>query len=101
MEVRPVVSKIAQYDILGELGRGGMGVVYDAIDPRLDRHVAIKVIELPSDPNMTEATRSELVERFKREAKASARLNHPNIVSIFDFGEYEGRSYMVMEFLQM
>jgi len=93
-------SKIAQYDILGELGRGGMGVVYDAIDPRLDRHVAIKVIELPNDPNMTEATRMELVERFKREAKASAKLNHPHIVSIFDFGEYEGRYYMVMEFLQ-
>ncbi|MGV3524662.1 MAG: serine/threonine protein kinase [Candidatus Sericytochromatia bacterium] len=92
--------KIAQYDILGELGRGGMGVVYDAIDPRLDRHVAIKVIELPNDPNMNNATRLELIERFKREAKASARLNHPNIVSIFDFGEYEGRYYMVMEFLQ-
>lgn len=92
--------KIAQYDILGELGRGGMGVVYDAIDPRLDRHVAIKVIELPNDPNMTEALKMELVERFKREAKASAKLNHPNIVSIFDFGEYEGRYYMVMEFLQ-
>lgn len=95
-----MVSKIAQYDILGELGRGGMGVVYDAIDPRLDRHVAIKVIELPNDPNMSEDTRKELVERFRREAKASARLNHPNIVSIFDFGEYEGRSYMVMEYLQ-
>lgn len=100
MEVKPVVSKIAQYDILGELGRGGMGVVYDAVDPRLDRHVAIKVIELPADPNMTDAIRAELIERFKREAKASAKLNHPNIVSIFDFGEYEGRSYMVMEFLQ-
>lgn len=100
MEVKTVVNKIAQYDILGELGRGGMGVVYDAIDPRLDRHVAIKVIELPADPNMTDAIRAELVERFKREAKASAKLNHPNIVSIFDFGEYEGRYYMVMEFLQ-
>ncbi len=95
-----MTQKIAQYDILGELGRGGMGVVYDAIDPRLDRHVAIKVIELPNDPNMTQETRLELVERFKREAKASAKLNHPNIVSIFDFGEYEGRYYMVMEFLQ-
>ncbi len=95
-----MTQKIAQYDILGELGRGGMGVVYDAIDPRLDRHVAIKVIELPNDPNMTQETRMELVERFKREAKASAKLNHPNIVSIFDFGEYEGRYYMVMEFLQ-
>ncbi len=95
-----MTQKIAQYDILGELGRGGMGVVYDALDPRLDRHVAIKVIELPNDPNMTQDTRLELVERFKREAKASARLNHPNIVSIFDFGDYEGRYYMVMEFLQ-
>lgn len=95
-----MISKIAQYDILGELGRGGMGVVYDAIDPRLDRHVAIKVIELPNDPNMSNATRAELVERFKREAKASAKLNHPNIVSIFDFGEADGRNYMVMEYLQ-
>ena len=95
-----MTQKIAQYDILGELGRGGMGVVYDALDPRLDRHVAIKVIELPNDPNMTQETRLELVERFKREAKASAKLNHPNIVSIFDFGDYEGRYYMVMEFLQ-
>lgn len=95
-----MTSKIAHYEILGELGRGGMGVVYDAMDPRLDRHVAIKVIELPNDPNMTQATRDELLERFKREAKASAKLNHPNIVSIYDFGEYEGRSYMVMEFLQ-
>lgn len=95
-----MTQKIAQYDILGELGRGGMGVVYDALDPRLDRHVAIKVIELPNDPNMTQDTRLELVERFKREAKASAKLNHPNIVSIFDFGDYEGRYYMVMEFLQ-
>jgi len=94
------VEKIAQYDILGELGRGGMGVVLDAVDPRLDRHVAIKVIELPHDPNMTQQTKDELIERFKREAKASAKLNHPNIVSIFDFGEYEGRYYMVMEFLQ-
>lgn len=95
-----MVSKIAQYDIIGELGRGGMGVVYDAIDPRLDRHVAIKVIEIPNDPKMTNANREELVERFRREAKASARLNHPNIVSIYDFGEYEGRYFMVMEFLQ-
>jgi serine/threonine protein kinase len=94
------VDKIAQYDILGELGRGGMGVVLDAVDPRLDRHVAIKVIEIPHDPNMSQQTKDELIERFKREAKASAKLNHPNIVSIFDFGEHEGRYYMVMEFLQ-
>jgi serine/threonine protein kinase len=94
------MSKIGQYDIIGELGRGGMGVVYDAIDPRLDRHVAIKVIELPKDPSMTEQTKEELIERFRREAKASAKLNHPNIVSIFDFGEQDGRYYMVMEFLQ-
>lgn len=77
-----------------------MGVVLDAVDPRLDRHVAIKVIELPHDPNMSQQTKDELIERFKREAKASAKLNHPNIVSIFDFGEYEGRYFMVMEFLQ-
>ncbi|PIW15927.1 hypothetical protein COW36_14505 [bacterium (Candidatus Blackallbacteria) CG17_big_fil_post_rev_8_21_14_2_50_48_46] len=94
------MDKIAQYEVLGELGRGGMGVVLDAVDPRLDRHVAIKVIELPNDPNMTQQTKDELIERFKREAKASAKLNHPNIVSIYDFGEYEGRYYMVMEFLQ-
>jgi serine/threonine protein kinase len=94
------MTKIAQYELLGELGRGGMGVVYEALDPRLERHVAIKVIELPRDPHMSEQTRTELVERFKREARASAKLNHPNIVSIFDFGEEAGRYYMVMEYLQ-
>lgn len=94
------MEKIAHYEILGELGRGGMGVVLDAVDPRLDRHVAIKVIELPQDPSMNQQTKNELIERFKREAKASAKLNHPNIVSIFDFGEYESRYFMVMEFLQ-
>lgn len=90
---------IGQYQIIEMIGRGGMGAVYKAIDPRLEREVAIKVIKLPDDPSITAATRKELVERFKREAKASAKLNHPNIVSVYDFGEENGDNYMVMEML--
>lgn len=96
----PSVQQISHYQIVRELGRGGMGVVYEAIDTRLDRHVAVKVIEIPNDPSLSEKSKAELIERFKREAKASAKLNHPNIVSIFDFGEQEGRYYMVMEILR-
>lgn len=96
----PPVKQISHYEIISELGRGGMGVVYEAIDTRLDRHVAVKVIEIPNDPSLSENSKAELIERFKREAKASAKLNHPNIVSIFDFGEQDGRYYMVMEILR-
>ncbi|GIW23182.1 MAG: hypothetical protein KatS3mg068_2189 [Candidatus Sericytochromatia bacterium] len=94
--------KIGGYEVIGELGRGGMGVVYKGFDPKLEREVAIKVIENLGEETdkLTQASHQELVERFKTEAKAIAKLNHPNIVSIYDFGTENDKNYMVMELLK-
>src|SRR5262245_14847867 len=86
-------EKIGKYNIVDRIGRGGMGVVFKAHDPILDRPVALKVIS----PEI-EVT-DELRARFYREAQACARLNHPNIVTVYDMGEEEGRLYIVMELL--
>ena len=88
-------EKIDKYVVLGELGRGAMGTVYKARDPVLDRLVAIKMM---SEELVIE---EEMRGRFNREAKSVAKLQHPNIVTIFDFGELEnaGVPYIVMELL--
>jgi serine/threonine protein kinase len=85
---------IPGYEILEVLGRGGMGVVYKARQTKLDRLVALKVLppETSSDP--------AFAERFGREARALARLSHPNIVTVHDFGQTDGQSYFVMEFVE-
>ncbi|MGH9460657.1 MAG: serine/threonine-protein kinase, partial [Vicinamibacteria bacterium] len=77
----PLPEKIGKYEILGELGRGAMGTVYKARDPVLDREVAIKTMseELLAD--------EEMRERFFREAKSAAQLQHPNIVTIYELGK--------------
>ena len=85
---------LAQYQILGEIGRGGMAVVYRAYQPTLERYVAIKVL-----PQQFTFDR-EFVERFLREARAAAKLNHPNIVTIHDVGHADGIYYIVMEYLE-
>ena len=83
---------IGRYQILEQIGEGGMGSLYLARDPAIDRLVAIKVLRRGFD---TEALR----ERFTREARAAGRLRHPNIVTIFDVGEHDGDPFIAMEFL--
>ncbi|MEO7103129.1 MAG: protein kinase [Gemmatimonadaceae bacterium] len=82
-------SKLGPYEIVEQIGAGGMGVVYRARDPRLDRDVAIKV--LPAGLIEDDASRV----RLRREAHALAKLSHPNIATLFDVGEENGISYLV------
>src|ERR1700739_1003237 len=86
--------RLGPYEILTAIGAGGMGEVYRARDTRLDRTVAIKV--LPTHL----ADRSELRERFEREAKTIASLNHPHICTLYDTGHQDGTDYLVMEYIE-
>jgi len=89
----PPLTQLGDYRIIREVGRGGMGVVYEAEQVSLGRHVALKVLP----PNVHDA---ELRRRFEREAKAAARLHHTNIVPVFGVGEEDGQPYYVMQFIQ-
>ncbi len=84
-------QRLGPYEILAPLGAGGMGEVYRARDPRLQREIAIKVLpaELASDP--------ERLKRFEKEARAASALNHPNLVTIHDIGSADGVEYIAME----
>lgn len=87
---------LGRYKILDTIGQGAMGVVYKAVDPMIDRVVAIKTVNLSF--NKDEQAEYEL--RFQQEIKAAGRLNHPNIVTIYDVGRNENMAYMAMEFLE-
>jgi len=89
-------QSFGRYRIVGELGRGAMGAVYRALDPVIQREVAIKTLL----PDIQEEVPGEVRERFLREARSAGRLSHPNIVTIFDVGEQDGIAYIAMEMLQ-
>ena len=88
------LDRIGKYRIVGKIGKGAMGEVYKAQDPLLNRFVAIKTIA----PAF--AAEPDFRRRFQREAQSAAQLNHPNIVTVFDFGEEDGLIYMAMELLE-
>jgi hypothetical protein len=83
---------VERYEIEGKLGEGGMGVVYRALDTKLNRPVAIKFL---SDDLADAAARH----RFQREAQTASSLNHPHILTVYDAGEFDGRQYLVTEFV--
>src|SRR4029077_18852152 len=87
-------SRLGPYEIVGHLGAGGMGIVYRARDPRLDREVAIKVLpdDVVRDP--------ERLSRFEREARAAGALDHPNVIAVHDLGSEGGTPYVVTELLE-
>lgn len=85
-----------RYRVLGELGRGAIGTVYRALDPLIEREVAVKAL----NPNLPEDIAAEVRVRFLREAKSAGRLNHANIVAIYDVGEQDGTAYIAMEVLE-
>lgn len=91
-----MISQLGRYEVIRELGQGAMGVVYQAKDPLIDRVVAIKTINL----GLAQEGKDEYEGRFYQEAKAAGRLNHPNIVTIYDVGKSGDIAYIAMEFLQ-
>ena len=90
-------GKIGKYRIDSVLGKGAMGVVYKAFDPGIERAVAIKTVRKDLvDPDLVEQSMA----RFKNEARAAGRLLHPNIVSVYEYGEDEANAFIVMEYVE-
>lgn len=94
---RPPAEKIGKYKILGTLGRGGMGIVYKGLDPDIEREVAIKTIRI--DTIAEGAQKEEMLARVVREAKAAGRLDHPNIITIYDVIHEADLTYIVMQYV--
>ena len=87
--------KIGKYEVVGLLGKGGMGVVYKANDPLLGRSVAIKMMT-----TLDYVDNPDLLQRFFREAQSTGNLHHRNIVTVYELGDHEGSPYLVMEYLE-
>src|ERR1700688_2349524 len=88
------MQQIGRYEVLQEIGHGAMGVVFKARDPLIDRLIALKTI------TASVAEDKDLLERFRREAKAAGTLQHPNIVTIYEMGEADGVPFIAMEYLE-
>ncbi|HYA48245.1 MAG TPA: protein kinase, partial [Burkholderiales bacterium] len=94
---RPPAERVGKYKILGTLGRGGMGIVYKGLDPDIEREVAIKTIRI--DTLADGAQKEEMLVRVVREAKAAGRLDHPNIITIYDVIHQGDLNYIVMQYV--
>src|SRR6202140_4247024 len=94
----PTVTKAGRYEFIGELGRGGMGVVHWAMDPVIGGTAAVKPIRRSEEG--TGLSRPELLTRFQTDARAAGLLTHPNIVVAFDAGEEDGLYYITMELVE-
>ena len=92
-----VPDHLGKYEIRGELGRGAMGVVYDGWDPAIGRRVALKTVRRDQ---LEGGEAEELLSRFKREAQAAGRVNHPGIVAVYEYGEDAGTAFIAMEFVE-
>ncbi|MBA3902130.1 MAG: cag pathogenicity island protein Cag6 [Rhodocyclaceae bacterium] len=91
------LKKLGKYEIRRELGQGAMGIVYEGFDPMIGRRVALKTVRRDQ---LDRAEVEEILARFKREAQAAGRLNHPNVVAIYEYGEDEGTAFIAMEFIE-
>jgi serine/threonine protein kinase len=93
-----IPARLGKYEIQRELGQGAMGIVYEGHDPVIDRRVAIKTLKREQ---IERSEADEVIARFKREAQAAGRLNHPNVVAIYEYGEEaDGTAFIAMEFVR-
>jgi len=93
-----IPQKLGKYEVRRELGRGAMGIVYEGWDPMIDRRVALKTVK-KDQLDRTEV--DEILSRFKREAQAAGRLNHPNVVAVYEYGEdADGVAFIAMEYVE-